>query len=100
MLLQYAGFGQLQGIPSASDANNHYAPLFALKDGIAVGDYKVKALDMEVRMKEKDATACSALSISSLPALPSVDSFKSPDLGDAPSGLEGEAPAVIEGIVQ
>jgi len=103
MLLQYQGYGQLQGIPSTSDENNHYAPLFAIKDGTLAGDssqYKIKALDVEVRMRVKPDASCSALSIASLPTLPSIDSYKAPDLGDQPSGLEGEAPAVVEGVVQ
>ncbi len=103
MLLQYQGFGQLQGIPSASNENNRYAPLFAIKDGTLAGDanqYKIKALDLEVRMKLQADASCSALSVATLPSIPTIDGFKSPDLGSAPSSLEGESPSVIEGIVQ
>ncbi|MDQ3233403.1 MAG: hypothetical protein M3Q07_16415 [Pseudobdellovibrionaceae bacterium] len=99
-LLTYEGFGNLWGIPSGSDDNGFWKAQFALKDGALLGDsnqYKVKALDMELAMKQKDLGECGTLATSS-PELPTISAFKSPNNGAIPT-LTG-APSVVEGMVK
>lgn len=99
-LLNYEGFGNLWGIPSGPDANGFWKANFALKDGALIGDanqFKVKALDMELAMKQKELSECGTLATAT-PELPSISAFKSPNNGDAPA-LTG-APSVVEGVVK
>jgi len=100
--IQYRGFGQLWGIPSEPDSNGRWAPLFGLKDGILLGSssqYKLRGLDGEIRLRPLAADKCGALSVSDLPDLPSLSSYKAPDLGAVPDGVAGTAPKVIEGVI-
>lgn len=97
-LLDYSGFGELHGIPSGMDGSGRWTNLFSMKDGTEIGDYKVKGLDKELRMKVKDLAACDGLAVNSSLALPAADSYSDLNLGDKPEVTA--APAVIEGVVQ
>lgn len=97
-LFDYSGFGELHGIPSGMDENGRWANFFNLKDGAEVDGYLVKALDIDMRMKETDEANCSALAVDSSLSLPALDSYSDLSLGDAPT-VDG-APAVIEGVIQ
>ena len=99
-LLQYEGFGNLWGIPAGPDANGFWKAEFALKDGTVLGDakqYKVKALDLELALREKPTSECGALNLST-PDLPAISTFVSPNNGARP--VVTGAPAVVEGVVK
>jgi hypothetical protein len=73
--LQYAGPGQLQGIPwkLAKDVG-HHMPLFSIRSGAKVGAYTIHAIDGEQRLaKAADQASCSAIALEGGPALPSID---------------------------
>ncbi len=99
-LLRYGDIGELIGIPVEQNAEGLWVPSFSLKDGTLLGtasEYKVKALDGQATLQEA-AGACTALSLATLPDLPTFDGWVPPTLGDRPAVTA--APKVIEGIVQ
>jgi hypothetical protein len=90
--LDYAGPGQLQGIPwkLAKDVG-HHMPLFSIRSGTKVGDYTIVAIDGEQRLaKAASEASCSAIPLEGGPEMPSLDNLSTIQhtaLGDANSEL-------------
>ena len=110
-ILEYAGHGELWGIPSANfgedDDEQHYAPAFTIRSGTVIkemdtdAEYVVKILEAEERLKKVADTDCAGLSSADVPPLPNIDGWENP--ADQDDGLIDEvdnAPAVIEGELQ
>jgi hypothetical protein len=119
-LLEYSGFGNLNGIPGkcvnmdtgaevqcAPDPAIRYVPAFLIPPTQADGsltkvtvdttEYLVKPLELEQRMMRDDA-GCSALSVTPY-TLPDLDTeWTDPAIGTEP--VVTTAPAVIGGVVQ
>jgi hypothetical protein len=124
ILLQFDGFGNLQGIPGycvdpvsnatvdCSTANSRYVPLFSIPDGTALTlpnsapQMLVKALNGEYRLKNlgtSASTACATMTLT--PTVPPSGGTHDPSsagdseyLGTQPT-VTG-APAVIDGVKQ
>ncbi len=116
-MLEYAGFGQLQGIPgkcvnmdtgadtdcSGGGAGIRWVPEFYIPAGETVADeaaaktYLVKPLEMEQRMTEAAAGSCSSLTIGTY-SLPTMADWVAPGIGQEP--VITDPPAVIGGTVQ
>lgn len=112
--LEYAGFGDLHGIPGTCVSmdtgepancgpNTRWLPEFTIAEGATVlnngsGTYYVKPLQMELSMKQ-DATAgaCSSLALTTY-TLPDIALWEDPNIGAEPA-VTG-APAVIGGVLQ
>jgi hypothetical protein len=126
-MLEYAGFGNLHGIPgkcvnmdTGADADCstggpgspiRWVPAFTIpatqadgslttvRDDSANIDYFVKPLEMEQRMKkETDVTTCSSVLSLQTYELPDISAWNEPNIGAEPA-VTG-APAVIGGVVQ
>jgi hypothetical protein len=119
-VLQYGGFGQLQGIPGkcfnpenpadndpdCSKPNRRWVPEFTIPAGLAVTDqatgvsYLVKPLEVEQRMAKADLAACSGIQVSDLSALwPDLTKdWSDPNLGEEPTIVD--PPKVIGGVLQ
>ena len=111
--LEYAGFGNLHGIPGTcitadGEAANcgpgtRWIPEFSIPAGTEVTDvndstpYVLKPLGMEQRMTMTDAANCAGLSLPSY-GLPSSGGWQNPNIGDKPEVTN--APAVIGGVLQ
>ena len=115
--LEYAGFGNLQGIPgkcvnmdtgletdcsSGGDNSIQWVAAFTIPNGATASDgtntYYIKALEKSQRMKQ-DPAGCSALSASLVSyTLPTIADWVDPNIGDEPSVTT--PPAVIGGILQ
>ena len=115
--LEYAGFGELQGIPGtcidfntgekiACGPNTRWIPEFSIPSGSEVTDgsdaskkYYVKALEREQRMKKVENSVCEAagLEFEEWP-LPTMNDWKDPKIGTEPIIIG--APAVVGGVVQ
>ncbi len=111
--LDYAGFGQLHGIPgkcvnfdTGEDAdcgsNARWIPQFTIPEGSSVTDpagttYYVKALEKEQRMTVKTVLTCAALTLVSY-TLPEISGYSDPNIGSEPT--VANAPAVIGGLLQ
>ncbi|WP_141733723.1 hypothetical protein [Oligoflexus tunisiensis] len=99
--LEYAGPGQLQGIPwkMAQDIG-HHMPLFSIRSGTQVGDYFIYAVDGEQRLaKAADQNSCASIPLDNLPALPSIDNLTEithTDLGDVDSELRYVGGVAVE----
>ncbi|WP_444998215.1 hypothetical protein [Aliikangiella sp. IMCC44359] len=106
-LLEYGGPGDLWGFPEL-DSGQHHQRAFSLADATLLanqsGDYVVKGIEMEMRMKELEVTACttgdnalsldSALSIT-LPTASDVATINfslndKPTVTDSPRVVGGE----------
>lgn len=129
-MMDYTGFGNLQGIPgkcvnmdtgldadcsSGSGNTIQWVPAFIIPPTQAGGslttvsvdttDYFVKPLEVQQRMKQAASGSCDLLTITSYP-LPDLDTIWSdPSLGTNPVTATNEptvtaAPAVIGGVVQ
>lgn len=114
-MLQYAGFGELQGIPgkcvdrdSGADANcgpdTRWIPQFTIPEGTTVLDgsdnateYIVKPLEKEQRMQSVALSNCSGLTLTPY-ALPDLSGYVDPNIGPEPTVTD--APAVIGGVLQ
>ncbi|WP_035055283.1 hypothetical protein [Andreprevotia chitinilytica] len=114
--LEYAGFGQLQGIPgicfdplsnkpTACGPGTRWLPQFSLNDGSVLQDatdntksYLSKALAKEERMqKQPDLTNCATLTLPTSLVLPDQTGLSTPT-GTEPAVTA--APAVIGGVLQ
>ncbi len=114
--LEYAGFGQLQGIPGkcvdmndgtltndCSGSNVRWVPEFTIPAESTVtnssdsSSYLVKPLEMEQRMTKRPIAECAALPLTTY-TLPTVADWVDPALGTEPTVTA--APAVIGGVVQ
>lgn len=115
--LEYNGYGDLHGVPgkcidvntgedaSCEDHKNvRWVHEFSISDGTIVTDagnasrqYLVKSLEKEQRMKKKETTACSELSVQSYP-LPHISEHEDPAIGEQP--LVDNPPTVIGGVIQ
>lgn len=114
--LEYAGFGELHGIPGVCVDGDTGAPIdcaqggsgkfvrwvpeFMIPEGSAVTNgttatYYVKPQEVERRMKA--GADCSALTLTSY-TLPDVSLWEDPAIGDIPTVTN--APAVVGGVVQ
>ncbi|MEY4750098.1 MAG: hypothetical protein RIQ60_2312 [Pseudomonadota bacterium] len=118
MVLQYNGFGDLQGVPgkcvdpltnadvpcSSNNGSTRWVSAFVIPEGSAVSDgnstYWVKPLQQELRLKKVSASLCAGLT---LPTILDGDMPGGGGFSD-PSGLAvpvvTEAPRVIHGAVQ
>ena len=128
LILQYAGFGQLWGIPgkcfsaytnqptSCDQPNARYVPAFSIPMDAATGlvsdgsgNYLVKWLDREVRFgREPSLANCQTAGFPALPtgiALPDGTAFRNPgdpataDYIGAPPDITA-TPRVIDGVVK
>lgn len=113
--LQYAGFGELQGIPgkcvdrdtgedTGCGPDTRWIPEFSIPEGTTVIDgddntteYIVKPLEKEQRMQSVAVSECSGLTLTSY-TLPDISDFSDPAIGSEPA--VSDAPAVIGGVVQ
>jgi hypothetical protein len=113
--LQYAGFGELQGIPgkcvnrdtgedTGCGPDTRWIPEFSIPEGTTVIDgddntteYIVKPLEKEQRMQSVAVSECSGLTLTSY-TLPDISDFSDPAIGSEPAVTD--APAVIGGVVQ
>ena len=98
--LNYGGFGDLWGIPSASNGSGRFEPLFGIEDGVLMGasnQYVVKAVEKEQRMQAA-AGQCGALVVNAPAAPLPTAADGAPDIDSRPT-VTG-APAVIAGEVQ
>lgn len=106
--LEYAGDGQLHGIPHEEadlDGDGHpdrWFPRFSLADGVllgARGDYVLKAIEVEQTLGVTPG-GCEGLNADAVADLPLPDdlSFGFPAIGPAPAVTD--PPAVIAGVVQ
>jgi len=120
-MMDYSGFGNLQGIPGkcvnmdtglevncTNDSSIRYVPAFLIPPTQASGqlttvsvdttEYLVKPLELEQRMMKVDVGNCSALTVTSY-TLPDLDTeWVEPGIGAEPAVTS--APAVIGGVVQ
>jgi hypothetical protein len=120
-MLEYSGFGNLNGIPGkcvnmdtgleaqcANDPSIRYVPAYVIPpaqtDGsltkvmVDTTEYLVKPLELEQRMMKVDVGNCSALSVTPY-TLPDLDTeWTDPAIGTEP--VVTAAPAVIGGVVQ
>lgn len=113
--LEYAGFGNLHGIPGrcidrdtgstvSCDRDTRWIPEFSIRPGTTVTDvsngtteYVVKPLHGEQRMRNVAVSNCSSLSLTTF-NLPSISDWVNPNIGNKP--VVSDAPAVIGGVVQ
>lgn len=113
--LQYAGFGELQGIPgkcvdrdtgadTGCGPDTRWIPEFSIPEDTTVvngsdntTEYIVKPLEKEQRMQSSSLSSCSGLTLTSY-TLPDIADFIDPDIGDEPAVTD--APAVIGGVLQ
>ena len=120
-VLDYNGFGELNGIPgicvdmdtgaeidcwtAGGDGGNiRWVPAFAIPDGAEVTNaatgtkYYALALEKEKRLAAAPAADCSTLSISATLALPTIDAFVDPTVGPMPDPAL-LVPEVIGGVL-
>lgn len=111
--LEYAGFGDLHGIPGvcvdmdsgqpvSCGPNTRWVPEFMIPEGATAVNggsttYYIKPLEKEQRMSKVAESSCSALTLTSY-TLPDISLWVDPTLGTEPT-ITG-APAVIGGVVQ
>lgn len=100
-MLDYAGFGELHGIPYQQvEGTNMWMPLLTIPDGSEVtaegSTYYVRALEGAQKMQDLDVSACGTLSSTPLTA-PDSD-YIDPAIGNKP--VVTADPAVIKGEVQ
>jgi hypothetical protein len=118
LVLQYNGFGELQGIPGkcvnpgtnaevpcSNDNSTRWVAAFVIPEGSSISDgsqtYYVKPLEQELRLKKVSAGNCAALTLPVIAdsALPGQAGFSDPRVNGALPGVTG-APRVIHGVVQ
>lgn len=118
--LQYAGFGDLHGIPGAcvnpatnetincgtnlgGGLNVRFVPAFSVKDATSVTVSAttkwIKYLEREIRLAQVASTNCSGLTLPTTATLPSSNTDPRSSAGAEPS-LSSSIPAVIHGVVQ
>jgi len=113
--LQYAGFGELWGIPgkcvnkdtggdTACGPDTRWIPEFSIPAGATLvnasdnaTEYIVKPLEKEQRMQSVGTSNCTGLTLTSY-TLPDISEFQVPDIGTRPTVTA--APAVIGGVLQ
>lgn len=98
-MMQYGGPGNLWGIPSVQ-SGNQYLPQFAIRNGTAMGDYRVKLIEGQQSPVETAVGNCSDLPLTDVPAIitegevPAFDYVTRPtDDGSAPAIIDGEVPS-------
>lgn len=106
-LLEYAGNGDLWGVPWVSDGNDQQRPAFAIADNTLMGpngdDYLIKGREMELKPASASG-ACSGTGglVLNQPAAPlptAVDGAPS-NAGSAEPASDDDSPAVVGGVVQ
>ncbi len=97
--LDYAGFGELHGLPWVDGGNDRWYPEITIPDGSVITsestNYYVRALEMEQVMQSIDESDCSSLELQSL-TTPDTE-YTEPDIGDKPTVTDD--PAVIDGVL-
>lgn len=102
--LNYAGLGNLHGIPFVEDTENfregRYQPAFSIDDGSALecddgNTYYTKQMVREQIMQTVDTSLCADLTLGGI-ELP-TNTFTDPELGDAPT--IDTAPKTIGGVL-
>ena len=98
--LEYAGFGELQGIPwTQVEGTDRWYPQLTIDDGSKVTDdggtaYYVRALEMEQRMTENDdSSLCADLDFQILKT--PAEEYIDPEIGSMPEVTAD--PAVVGG---
>jgi hypothetical protein len=119
LVLQYNGFGELNGVPGKcvdpltnadapcnNNGNNRWVAAFVIPEGSALSDgtttYYVKPLEQELRLKRVALSNCSALTPPTIAdsALPGVAAWADPHLSNGAAPTVNGAPRVIDGVVQ
>ena len=94
--LNYGGPGQFWGIPWKYNADiGHEAPLFSIKSGTAIGDYKIYGVEAEQRIVKVEDAKCATLDLGSMPALPKADTK---DINHSTLGASNPAVKYIGGV--
>lgn len=118
--LQYAGFGNLQGIPGkcvnpedpndtdidCSKPGRRWVPEFTIPEGSTASNeagtesYLIKPLEVEQRMSKVETSQCSSIKLIDLSSsLPDINKeWEDPDLGTEPE--LGDGAKVIAGVIQ
>lgn len=118
LVLQYNGFGDLQGIPGkcvdpvtnaevacANDNSTRWVAAFAITEGATVTNggvtYYVKPLEQELRLSKVSGANCAALTLPTIAdgSLPGISGWSDPSTNGAVPAVTG-APRVIHGVVQ
>jgi hypothetical protein len=118
LILQYNGFGDLQGIPGkcinpvtnaevpcANDNSTRWVAAFTIAEGASVTSdgitYYVKPLEQELRLSKVADSNCSSLTLPTIldAALPGISGWSDPSINGAVPVVTG-APRVIHGVVQ
>lgn len=118
LILQYNGFGDLQGIPGKCvnpldnsevqcSNNTRWVSAFAIPEGGTVTSggttYYVKPLQQEIRLTKVNASNCSSLTLPTIADsdLPTVSGWTDPTSNGAmPTMPATAAPKVIDGVLQ
>jgi len=115
MVMNYNGFGDLQGIPGSCynkttnakttcSSVTGYAPDFSLKAGAELTEgsttYYVKPIDQELRFSKVADSFCDSLTLPTTATLPGTATDPKATIGALPVVADSVAPAVIHGIVQ
>ncbi|MEY8875421.1 MAG: hypothetical protein AB9M60_02835 [Leptothrix sp. (in: b-proteobacteria)] len=119
LVLQYNGFGDLQGIPGKcvnpdtnaevtcdNNGNNRWVSAFTIPEGGTVSDgthtYFVKPLEEELRLKQVNGSNCAALTLPTIAnaAMPGESGFTNPLTTNGTMPVLTGAPRVIQGAVQ
>ena len=118
LVLQYNGFGELQGIPGMCvnpqdnstvpcAQNTRWVPALTIPTGGTVTDgsntYYVKPLQQELRLKAVSSGMCSALNLPTIADrdMPTIAGWTDPTtIGTMPSLASNTAPKVIDGVLQ
>lgn len=106
-LLEYAGNGDLWGIPWVDNGSGNSRPAFAIADGTVMGpngtEYVIKAREMELK-PALDTGACSGVNglVLNQPAasLPTAVDGSPSNGGSTAPALDDNSPAAIGGVVQ
>jgi hypothetical protein len=118
LVLQYNGFGDLQGVPGkcvdagtnlevpcSNNGSTRWVAAFVIPEGSTLSDgstsYYVKPLEQELRLRKVAAGNCAALTLPSIAdsAMPGLADFSDPRVNGAMPSLTG-APRVIQGVLQ
>jgi hypothetical protein len=118
LVLQYNGFGDLQGIPGkcinpvtneevqcANNNSTRWVAAFTIPEGAAVTSggttYYVKPLEQELRLTKVNSALCSGLSLPTIAdaSLPGLSGWTDPTSNGPVPTVTG-APRVIHGVIQ
>jgi hypothetical protein len=119
LVLQYNGFGDLQGVPGKcvdpgtnavvpcnGNGSTRWVAAFVIPEGSTLSDgsnsYYVKPLEQELRLKNVPASNCSALALPTIADIdmPGQSGFVDPRNTNGPMPDVTGAPRVIQGVLQ